>query len=337
MGGVSSGPNPKLACARQAAALIPAWDGLASSACAEPCGGSKGVVFKLSCPGQSDVYCVRILQPGESLMLVSMSRALAARGLCPDVVGSSSTALVQRWIQGSAPSAFHWRDRDSLLRLARFVARLHSLPLEPGTAEAPKARLADLRGLVAGLPPGKAESVGVNLYEVISELESNCGSLLPSRHELVFTHGDLHMGNLIEEGEGRLWAIDLESAGSRPRTTDLAYLFLHMGTNHVLKAYPSWDSRQVFAAAYLQECGKPDDTGAVAELLYEVELEWPFQALWYGIILIYLQTPHFATSLLHSVPHAGRVLAWAGSDAERRQQVLERGVSAIAHDYMTDQ
>lgn len=43
--------------------------------------------------------------------------------------------------------------------------------------------------------------------------------------DLVFTHGDLHMGNLILGDDGRLWVIDWHNAGFYPRSMEAAAMW----------------------------------------------------------------------------------------------------------------
>jgi len=316
--------------AREAAELVPGWLGL-SHARVEPLDGTSKCVFKLTSPEKAGAYSVRVLRPGTDRNLIGVSRVLAAAGLAPEVVGASKTALVQRWIEGAPPSGLRLQDDGAVERLARFVGKFHSVSFNRGMEETPKARPCDLREF-AWLLQRPLSARGLDLILEINRLERE----LPqdNRNELVLTHGDLHYKNMLE-CEGRLWVVDLEMVGPRPRSTDLAYLFIMASLKEHTQgfSYPSVETRRQFAAAYLEECGRSNSSADVEALLYSVEREAPFQATFLGCyFLIYAaQTAgHIGFTLLTMVPWARRVLVRASTDHNVRQAVTQKGVITLA-------
>eukprot|EP00931_Biecheleriopsis_adriatica_P104405 TRINITY_DN79085_c0_g1_i1.p1 TRINITY_DN79085_c0_g1~~TRINITY_DN79085_c0_g1_i1.p1 ORF type:complete len:426 (+),score=83.75 TRINITY_DN79085_c0_g1_i1:66-1280(+) len=332
--------------------LVPDWqEQPAESVQISPLGGASRCSFKATCSNKEGTYCVRLLREGKDERLPATARRLAASGLTPQVVGVADASrhsmpagtqgiLVQRWIQGSAPTSFTWREQQNLERLASFVARLHRQPLD-GAAEAPKARPEDLRTFAASMLKGPvAQHFVPGVLAEIAELEQ-LAAALPQQRELVLTHGDLHSGNLLDgtelsdgpaqSREARLWAIDLELVGPRPCETDLSYLFIHLGLNHMMKAYPSANSRRRFAETYLRAKGSACDAPAVEGLLFRVEQEWPFQALWVAIASLSIYgDASMASFTLSVLPQVRNTLRAAASDASIRSSIVESGVAAAA-------
>ena len=90
--------------------------------------------------------------------------------------------------------------------------------------------------------------------------------------EVVFTHGDLHLKNLLVSLEdGSLVPVDLELSGRGHRASDLAFFFWHWSPSFAAKPYPCFAARQAVARAYLAASGLPASRDDVCELLYAVE------------------------------------------------------------------
>lgn len=315
--------------AREAAELVPGWHDL-SSAAVQPLSGTSRCVFKLSSSERQEAYSVRVLRPGTDRNLIGVSRVLAAAGLTPAVVGFSRTALVQQWIEGTPPSGLRLQEIGAVERLARFVGKFHNVSLNRGMEETPKARPYDLREF-AFLLQAPLAGRGLDLNREIDHLEREVPK--NARKELVLTHGDLHYGNMVES-DGCLWAIDLEMVGPRPRETDLAYLFIMAALRDVTGyPYPSLETRQQFARAYLEECGKPCSLADVEELLFAVERETPFQAMFLGCYFLLHAadtSSQIGLTLLSMTPWARRALVRASTDSAAKQAVLVKGVTSIA-------
>eukprot|EP00440_Ansanella_granifera_P053478 gb/GFBE01057976.1/.p1 GENE.gb/GFBE01057976.1/~~gb/GFBE01057976.1/.p1 ORF type:complete len:262 (+),score=35.93 gb/GFBE01057976.1/:1-786(+) len=155
--------------------------------------------------------------------------------------------------------------------------------------------------------------------------------------QLVLTHGDLHAGNLldgIEAGgatDSKLWAIDLELAGARPCETDLSYLFIMMGLGHAMRAYPSVNARWQFVKAYLAERGLPHNDEAVDDMLFRIELEWPFQALFACCAAILTSGDGtLAGRTLPVMPQVRSTLVAAKASADLRAAVVASGAVGAA-------
>jgi len=306
------------------AILVPGWAG--QRVAARSLAGTSNRVFGLSVHGQPECFVLRILDEDEveSRRLVAVTRLLDEASITPALIACNGKAIVQCLIKGQSPSRDEFKDNAAVEELAKFVAALHRIPLEEDIQEAPKARAQDLLPL-AQRPGGE---------QLIEDEITALGQDLPLRTDpLVFTHGDLRFGNIIKDTDGRLWAVDLEMAGPRPRATDIAHLFFHWGFINKKQGYcgyPSCEVRTIFARTYLQECGLPNDAEMVEELLWNVEWNWPFQATFHALSLKSRAGDVIASPPFSLVPHARRALKTALQDAGARYSIVECGIAALA-------
>jgi len=319
--------------ARAAVELVPGWRSIASEDDVEleraaQWGESPSHwTFKLSSPKRpAEAYTITLLRPNEGDNLLAHVRELSSAGLALQIVGSSQLAIVQRWLPCARPLApRRWWGRAALDDLARFVARIHAVPIYHGAPEAAKNRIIDLRGLVRDVR-GRCRRFGFDLDTELSKFERD---LMPHTNcDLVLTHGNLHISNLLDSG-GMLQAVGLEHLGPRPRECDLACLFMSLSSRRSISCYPSVRTRARFATEYLAECGLPSDESAVDELLFAVELR-RVQEMFFEVCMSLKRGEPEAADMLPSIPAACLTLVKALSCPDARLQVLRQGVSAIA-------
>jgi len=177
----------------------------------------------------------------------------------------------------------------------------------------------------------KCRRLGIDLDAETSKMDRDLGKHL--RKDMVLTHGDMHSGNLLER-KGRVWAVDLEAVGPRPRECDLASLFMSLSGEHVFQRYPSVSTRRRFARRYLQECGLPCESGDVDDLLFGVELHWPKEMLQSSStkLMTGRGSGSVSDNMLACLPSARVALVKSLSCPETRSQVMHEGVVAVARE-----
>jgi len=245
--------------------------------------------------------------------------AVSNAGLGPAVIGFDNDALVTEWCSGSELSLEDSTSLQGAERLGRFFAQLHKIPLLSKEEQA-KARVQDLAAL------GDLARVEPQLLQQVQRL-----STVPIQpRPLVWTHGDLHSQNILESSNGSLILIDNELAGARPAVSDIAYFFagcsaVDEANNYV---YPSYTFRHALARAYLTEMSMDQDP---CDLLWEVELEVPFQSAWLGMTMIMMAgmednaTRWAGNASLSAVAACVDILNGAVS-TEQQRQIAERGL-----------
>lgn len=171
---------------------------------------------------------VRLLLPGS--VIAATSRFLASKQLTPEVLGSNTAALVQRWLPGGPLVASEAAQESTAVELGRLVGRLHALP--------PPVHVH--RGESAGTPDA-----------------------------VVWTHGDLHPRNILHGPSQTLVVIDLEAVAARPAVFDLTHLFFMLRLHMHLEGRSLEDAesfslamRVAFMEAYFREAGVPTDVDA---------------------------------------------------------------------------
>ena len=146
--------------------------------------------------------------------------------------------------------------------------------------------------------------------------------------EVVFTHGDLHLKNLIVSLEdGGLVPVDFELSGRGHRAFDLAFFFWHWSPNFMARPYPCFVARQAVARAYLAASGLPAYKDDVNDLLWAVEYAIPRIAL--------SRANHVGEdqkrAYIAQLPLACQILRRAAAgDFEVRDAVVEAGLLPLA-------
>jgi len=128
----------------------------------------------------------------------------------------------------------------------------------------------------------------------------------------------------------------LEMPGTRPAVTDLSYLFL-MWCLLDGAQYPPLQARQAFLLAYLVASDLPHDVSSITDLLWAVECEAPFQAVWLGLAATLASATRssapswaaFAQQLLTGLPRARLALVNSLSSVVIRQAVIEHGAFGV--------
>lgn len=139
---------------------------------------------------------------------------IAPLGIAPTPIYTDENASLLAWIDGEVPTAFR---PDLLRKLAETMAKLHATSLQ-GVRSLPKSAKFDLaercQFLWDKLSPEKQHAL---------PFSPPFQPITPFRHALC--HHDVHLGNLVEQGD-RLFLIDWEYAAISDPALDLA-LFLH--------------------------------------------------------------------------------------------------------------
>lgn len=296
-------------------------------------GGASKSVFKIG-----DRYSLRMLRRDRDDSLLVATKAVSDLGLTPELVAGDSTAIVQKWAADVGALPADWAHELNYCRkVGALCAKLHSIALDAGATEKPKARLADLKALVETLRPKLAPEAS-KIFElglaIAAEIDADSNAT-PSSSSLVWTHGDLHYDNLLmNKHTNELLVVDLELNGPRPRATDLAYCLFMSGLKNP-SAAPKEDGRRALASSYL---GGVDVTSAAVDaLLWDVERATPSQAIWLYFLLLPLfpwseQIDAWLSSALALVREAGKVLKRCATDAVLKQRVTNLGLLAVARE-----
>jgi len=327
MGSCFSTPN-KLA--QTAAKRLGGLQGIVAAQ--RPANGASGSVFRVKERSSGNTVCVRLAgsawQDGQYdanahfTNTIRHTVAVSNAGLGPAVIAFDDDALVTEWCSGSDLSLKNVYSLQGAERLGRFFAQLHKIPLIH-QEEQEKARIQDLAAL------GELARVEPRLLQQVQRL-----STVPIQaRPLVWTHGDLHSQNILETSNGSLILIDNEIAGARPAVSDIAYFFVCWGNEANKYAYPSYTFRHALAQAYLTEMGMDQDA---RDLLWEVELEVPFQSAWLGIMYVleasqHVQLPCLQNNALYGNDSLRAVAACVNIlngvvSKEQQHQIAERGL-----------
>jgi len=183
---------------------------------------------------------VRVAEAGLEFVLAPVPAA-SGRAACP--VGSRYAVTVSPWAHG-IPG--RWGDpMTSADRAAvtRMLARLHTLPADPGDVPVKALELGDRAAIEAALreragswqtgPYGEPARVLVNqhaasLAEALDTFDELTAELSATAGELVITHGEPHSGNLIRTGDGLL-LIDWDLVGLASPERDLWWIVSDSG------------------------------------------------------------------------------------------------------------
>lgn len=160
----------------------------------------------------------------------SLLEALQPLEFTPKPYQSSTNETLLHWIEGNIPSAF---SPILLEKLARHLARLHTFPIQAVCVGEKIAKL-DLAEryhfLWCKLTPQKQQKLSFSPpFPRISPLDHT------------ICHHDIHLGNLVEQGE-HLYLIDWEYAALSDPALDIAMLFYanrlsHTEQTHFLNTY----------------------------------------------------------------------------------------------------
>lgn len=323
--------------ARQAAGFIPGWQGRCLEPSVQvPIDSSRFQTFKLSCKGLPEEFSFRVLWASQDDMLSDVSNLLSSSGLTPPVIAQSPEFLAQLWMSNSC---YCWQVAESdqcpssMRQLATFVARFHNIDYKVTAikeSERGLARPADLREGLGYLKHifNIDTSLAARLASQIDAAEQDIFKYLRPR-PLVLTHGDLHSANILVENN-RLYFIDFETAGPRPRETDLAYLFYYAPVSYCRRDYVSKSLREAFAESYLHECDpKPISREEIEMLLFDIEVESLFQiALLIGRLREKHIDVHEEYAALFPIMH--EILVEARQNDRIRAQVVNVGVLELA-------
>jgi len=156
---------------------------------------------------------------------------------------------------------------------------------------------------------------------------------------LVICHGDAHGGNFThktEGGHGDLMVIDFDLMRKAPAWFDMGtMLAAWQPETH----YPSLESRRAAAQAYLDTVGEianDFERNTVDDIVFDMEKGVVCRITWLSIIvpLIYqipAEQPRFNTyCMLTAAANGAKLLAKAGSDAELKQEIMEKGIIQVA-------
>ncbi|KAK7230981.1 hypothetical protein SO694_00077184 [Aureococcus anophagefferens] len=214
-------------------------------------GGSNGQTYRVDVPEQrsngesvQESYFVRVLPAGYEAnawnrrfaeSCVANTVAASDAGVTAAVLAADETALVQQFIPSARVETTAWRagretgatwrntleDHADARRFGAMVAAIHAVPYpDPSAPLAPHCFYCwyDMPEWYARDPSLLA------CWEYMEAREPPPGV----GGEVVFTHGDLHLKNLLVSLEdGSLVPVDLELSGRGHRASDLAFFFWH--------------------------------------------------------------------------------------------------------------
>jgi spectinomycin phosphotransferase len=183
---------------------------------------------------------VRLAQVGLEFVLAPVP---AASGLAACPVGSRYAITVSPWVDG-----FPGRWGDPMTSADRatvtgMLARLHTVPADPGDVPVKALDLRDRAVIEAALrerawswqtgPYGEPARVLVNdhaasLVKALDTFDELTAELTATAGELVITHGEPHSGNLIRSDDGLL-LIDWDLVGLAPPERDLWWIVSDSG------------------------------------------------------------------------------------------------------------
>jgi aminoglycoside phosphotransferase (APT) family kinase protein len=173
--------------------------------------------------------------------MVSNTIAVSEARLGPTVLGFDDATLVTEWSSGRQLSLNDFDTPEGAARLGVFFAKLHSIPVS-GQPERMKARVKDLAAM------GDHVGLDATLLKPVLRL-----SILPEPlPSLVWTHGDLHLENVLVGANSSFSVIDNELAGVRPAAGDLAY-FMVTWSMHLGGSYSPYALWHALAEAYLRD------------------------------------------------------------------------------------
>lgn len=155
---------------------------------------------------------------------------------------------------------------------------------------------------------------------------------------LVWSHGDLHLQNLLEVQDGsgsrRLQVIDLETVAKRPAATDLANLFRFW-------RFPPLGTRRALVDGYLGDAAA--DKEAVDAMLWGIECCMPVCITRWIVSVMTApdamggdpsaarvrQAVHFLPLLERAVAVLREASEQGGGAGTRRKEVIDRGIWAV--------
>jgi aminoglycoside phosphotransferase (APT) family kinase protein len=185
----------------------------------------------------------------ELLLLEDESDALDGRqfSVLRYAPGEVAAANVRTLSESSRARFFH--------DLGRTIGRLHAIDLprstgwrddagiaHPGWPEVVAAGLDDVRAELADLTGEERRMIDI----AAKRIERDAASLLPAVVEPRLVHRDLHLGNVLMQGDSVTAVIDFEMV----REWDAAYDFVKINTN-ILTPFP--DSTDPFLAGYREQ------------------------------------------------------------------------------------
>ena len=204
-------------------------------------GGSNGQTYRVDVPEQrsngesvQESYFVRVLPAGYESnawnkrfaeSCVANTVAASDAGVTAAVLAADEAALVQQFIPSARVETTAWRntleDHADARRFGAMVAAIHAVPYpDPSAPLAPHCFYCwyDMPEWYARAPPL------LSCWEYLDAREPPPGV----GGEVVFTHGDLHLKNLLVSLEdGSLVPVDFELSGRGHRASDLAFFFWH--------------------------------------------------------------------------------------------------------------
>jgi len=292
------------AATQAAAALVPGWQAdahlLTAVGLSRPFGdGSTPCTFRVTdarAGAEPAEVSVRLLLPGSGDFLASTARVLAANRLTPEVFGSNTAALVQRWLPGGPLVASDAAQETTAAELGRLVGRLHALP-----------------------PPVHGGSNGTGPYAVVW----THGDL----HARNILHGPSHTLVVVDlEAVGARPAVsDLAYLFFTLR----CYMHLEGRSLEDAESFPL-ATRAAFLEAYFPEAGVPGQELDADAWLWAIEEDQP-AVLRYFAEKAPLQSSlkQFAAQLLpHVVEAIQRQVAFR--DRGEKTQLIEQGAVALA-------
>ena len=210
-------------------AALPIWPG---SLTVEPLpGGLTNRNFKVFSAGHS--YVVRLAGDVAAHGIdraaeLAATRAAAALGLGPNVIHAEPGVLVLAHVEGRTLTA---EDLADPRLLALTLDLLRRVAAEIPSAVAGLLRDRSPRAVLAAYQ-SYLDSIGGPWVDRIRPYQKAIASLPDlATGEGAFVHGDIHAGNLIDDGN-RLWLVDWEYAGQGLIGQDLASLISNGPTDH---------------------------------------------------------------------------------------------------------
>lgn len=230
----------------------------------------------------------------------AVENAVADAGLGAKVLAGNDTMLVCEFLEGhktlsvgdvllpsdaADAAAAPTNAAATLDAVAQATARLHALPMSLAPPAGDELRkwhgyaVDALEAFKAGLPADDAatrtavdtavDGIGA-LLPLVDQVSSyaapaeRLGIFDRFPPDVVTTHGDLHLGNVLAPPEGPVKFVDLDRVAPRDAATDIAYFFRVWGDHIYMtpaygfaptaakpEPYPSLAARRAFCVAYL--------------------------------------------------------------------------------------
>mmetsp|Transcript_30518 Transcript_30518/g.59882 ORF Transcript_30518/g.59882 Transcript_30518/m.59882 type:complete len:280 (-) Transcript_30518:381-1220(-) len=233
-------------------------------------GGYSADSFSVRIPGQEAALFMRcqksgpedsdpVLQRRGSHDQQHMRQMMSSFGLGPRALATGAGFNIDAFEEGGAVDFLELKDNALWEKLGGLLGKIHDAPLEGFSAQTPWVD----DYLLAILNAKDA-----NDFSVPRESIENAKSRWPIEGlamTLVPSHGDFHVGNVLQRGE-ELLITDFENSGLNYAGYDVAFFFYQYFLES--DVYPRLDQREAFARGYLAARGRDEN---VHRFLLQVE------------------------------------------------------------------